>query len=90
MLTYMENGFTDPVNGSKVFQTVNDYFVLLSIPNDLNTNNSEFIYHWYYPTWMGKTLGYLLENDVTNRDSVKKAIDSFNIVLNDFMFFKIS
>ena len=90
MLTYMENGFTDPVNGSKVFQTVNDYFVLLSIPNDLNTNNSEFIYHWYYPTWMGKTLGYLLENDVTNRDSVKKSFNSVNRVLDENMFFGIS
>jgi hypothetical protein len=90
MLTYIENGFTDPTDGSKVVQTINDYYYLTTIPNDLNTNNVKNIYHWYYPTWNGQTLDYLLENDVTNRDAVKKGINNYNIILDENMFFDIS
>jgi hypothetical protein len=90
MFNYITAGLIDPTTGLPVSQTINNYFFLTSLPSDLNVDYVKYIYQWYYPTWDGQTLGYLLQNDVTNRDAIKKAIDFFNVMLDDFMFFNIS
>jgi hypothetical protein len=87
MFDYLNNSqMINPVSSSPVFQTIDDYFSLYEVPSDLDPLKTKDIYHWLYKEWEGKTFNYLLENDITNREAVKLAIEYFETIytLNEF------